>query len=144
MKKIGLASDHAGFELKEIIKHYIEQQGYTIHDFGTYTSEACDYPDFAHPLANAVESGEMDAGIALCGSGNGIGITLNKHQGIRAAICWNVDIVRVTRGHNNANILVLPARYITRDEALAMVDAFLDTPFDGGRHIRRIEKIPIA
>jgi len=144
MIKIGFASDHAGFELKEFAKHYIEQKGYLIHDFGTFTADACDYPDFAHPLAEAVESGTVDMGIAMCGSGNGIGMTLNKHQGIRAAICWNVDIVRVTRAHNDANVLVLPARFISHDEAIAMIDVYLSTPFEGGRHQRRIEKIPCA
>jgi ribose 5-phosphate isomerase B len=141
MKKIGLASDHAGFELKGFIKSYIEQKGYSAKDFGCYTGEICDYPDFAHPLAEAVESGVVDLGIALCGSGNGIGMTLNKHQGIRAAICWNVEIARVTRAHNDANILVLPARFITQEESQEIIKAFLNTPFEGGRHQIRIEKI---
>ena len=140
--KIGLASDHAGFELKEFVKSYIEQKGYVCQDFGAYTTEPSDYPDYAHPLAEAVESGEVDMGIALCGSGNGIGMTLNKHQGIRAAICWNVEVAMVTRAHNDANILVLPARFINRDETQAMIDIFLKTPFEGGRHQRRVEKIP--
>ena len=143
MKRIGLASDHAGFELKELVKTYIEQQGYTYKDFGTYTIESCDYPDFAHPLAQAVEAGEVDLGIAVCGSGNGISMTLNKHQGIRAAICWNVDISRVTRAHNDANVLVLSARFINREEAKEIINTFLNTPFEGGRHLRRIQKIPI-
>ena len=143
MNKIGLASDHAGFELKEFIKNYITQKGYTYKDFGTCTAESCDYPDFAHPLAEAVESREVDLGIALCGSGNGIGMTLNKHQRIRAAICWNAEVAQVTRTHNDANILVLPARFISREEAIEMVDIFLNTPFEGVRHQRRIEKIPI-
>ena len=141
--KIGLASDHAGFELKEFVKTYIGNKGYTCKDFGTLTIESCDYPDFAHPLAEAVESGEVDWGIALCGSGNGIGMTLNKHQGIRAAICWNTDIARVTRAHNDANILVLPARFIHREESIEIINTFLNTPFEGGRHQRRIEKIPV-
>ena len=140
---IGFASDHAGFELKEFVKTYIRQQGYTCIDFGTYTIDSCDYPDYAHPLAEAVESGEVDMGIAFCGSGNGIGMTLNKHQGIRAAICWNVKTARMTRAHNDANILVLPARFITQDEAKEMVKVFIDTPFEGERHKQRIEKIPL-
>ena len=143
MNKIGLASDHAGFELKEFVKSFIEQEGYTYQDFGTYTIESCDYPDYAHPLAEAIESGEVDWGIALCGSGNGIGMTLNKHQGIRAAICWNADIARITREHNDANILVLPARYLNKEESKELIDLFLNTPFEGGRHQRRIEKIPL-
>jgi len=141
--QIGLASDHAGFELKEFIKSYIEQKGYTYKDFGTYTIESCDYPDYAHPLAQAVESKTVDWGIALCGSGNGIGMTLNKHQGIRAAICWNAEMARLTRTHNDANILVLPARFITREEAKEMIDLFSITPFENDRHQRRIEKIPL-
>ena len=142
MNKIGLASDHAGFELKEFVKTYVEQTGYTYKDFGAFSSESCDYPDFAHPLAEAVESGEMDLGIALCGTGNGISMTLNKHQGIRAAICWNNDISQATRTHNDANILVLPARFINPEEAKEIIHIFLNTPFEGGRHQRRIEKIP--
>ena len=143
MKKIGLASDHAGFELKEFVKSYVEKKGYVCKDFGTYSAESCDYPDYAHPLAIAVESIEVDLGIALCGSGNGIAMTLNKHQGIRAAICWNTEIARVTRAHNDANILVLPARFINREEAEKMINIFLNTPFEGGRHQRRVEKIGI-
>jgi len=141
--KIGFASDHAGFELKEFIKSFITQKGYACKDFGTYTIDSCDYPDYAHPLAEAVETGDVDWGIALCGSGNGIGMTLNKHQGIRAAICWNVEMTRLTRTHNDANILVLPARFISREEAIEMTDLFLNTSFEDGRHQRRIEKIPL-
>jgi len=143
MIKIGLASDHAGFELKGFAKDYLEQKSYVCKDFGAYSADSCDYPDYAHPLAEAVESGGVDRGIALCGSGNGIGMTLNKHQGIRAAICWNAKIAQVTRAHNDANVLVLPARYINKEEAVEMIDIFLNTPFDGGRHQVRIEKIPI-
>ena len=146
MITIGLASDHAGFELKEFVKKCIEQKGYKYIDFGAYSTDSSDYPDYAHPLAMAVEIGEnrgVDLGIAMCGSGNGIGMTLNKHQGIRAAICWNTEIARVTRAHNDANILVLPARFINRDDAAEMINIFLNTPFEGGRHQRRIEKIGI-
>ena len=163
---IGLASDHAGFELKEFIKNYIVEKGYVCKDFGAYSAESCDYPDFAHALAIAVETGEMtppltpskegdysppwgelegacSLGIAMCGSGNGISMTLNKYHGIRAAICWNVQVAQVTRAHNDANILVLPARFISNNAAIEMVDTFLNTPFEGGRHQRRIEKISI-
>jgi ribose 5-phosphate isomerase B len=143
MITIGLASDHAGFELKEFVKNYIIQKGYTSKDFGTFSIESCDYPDFAHPLAEAVESGAAYLGIALCGSGNGISMTLNKHQGIRAAICWSAEIARVTRAHNDANVLVLPARFICQEESMEIINVFLNTPFEGGRHQRRIEKIPL-
>ena len=144
MIRIGLASDHAGFELKEFIKNHLEQEGYVCTDFGAYSAESCDYPDYAHPLAKAVELREVCLGIALCGSGNGINMTLNKHQGIRAALCWNVEIVQLTRAHNDANILVLPARFIGREDAETMINMFLNTPFEGGRHQKRIEKIPIS
>ena len=143
MIKIGIASDHAGFELKEYVKKYIEQKGYVCKDFGTDSIESCDYPDYAHLLAEAVESKAVDRGIALCGAGNGIGMTLNKHQGIRAAICWSVSIVQMACAHNDANILVLPARYINRKEAEEMINIFFETPFEGGRHKMRIEKISI-
>lgn len=142
MSKIGFASDHAGFELKEFVKSYVAQKGFSYKDFGAFTIESSDYPDFAHPLAEAVESGEVDLGVALCGSGNGISMTLNKHRGVRAAICWNTDIARVTRAHNDANILVLPARFITSEDAKEIITIFFNTPFEGGRHLRRIEKIP--
>jgi len=144
MSKIGFASDHAGFELKEFIKQFVEQKGYACIDFGCYTAGNCDYPDFAHTLAVAVESRKVELGIALCGSGNGIGMTLNKHQGIRAAICWNKEMARVTRSHNDANILVLPARFISQQESEDIINIFLNTPFSGGRHQQRIEKIPIT
>jgi len=143
MITIGIASDHAGFELKEFVKSYIEHKGFDCKDFGAHSTESCDYSDYAHPLAKAVESGDVERGIALCGSGNGIAMTLNKHQGIRAAICWNVSLVQMACAHNNANILVLPARYISRKEAEEIVDFFFKTPFEGGRHKTRIEKIPI-
>lgn len=141
--KIALCSDHAGFELKSIIEGYLEAQGREYKDFGTYSTESCDYPDFAHPAAFAIEREECYPGIAICGTGNGIGMTLNKHQGIRAALCWNVEIAKLARQHNDANVLVLPARFIDSVTALAIVDAFLNTPFEGGRHARRIAKIPV-
>lgn len=140
---IAICSDHAGFELKSIIEGYLEANDKQYKDFGTYSAESCDYPDFAHPCANAVESGQCYPGIAMCGSGNGIAMTLNKHQGIRAAICWTPELARLARQHNDANVLVLPARFINPVEALAIVDAFLEADFEGGRHQRRIDKIPV-
>lgn len=144
MKPIALASDHAGFELKAIVEGYLEARGVAYKDFGTDSAESCDYPDFAHPAALAVESGDCSMGIAMCGTGNGIAITLNKHQGIRAALCWNNEIAALARQHNDANVLVMPARFIDAVTALAIVDTFLDTPFEGGRHQRRIDKIPVG
>lgn len=140
---VGLCSDHAGYELKSMIEGYLESQGAQYKDFGTYSTDSCDYPDFAHPCAVAVENGEVYPGIAMCGTGNGIGMTLNKHQGIRAALCWTPEIARLARAHNNANVLVLPARFLAPEEALEIVDAFLTTDFEGGRHQRRIDKIPV-
>lgn len=144
MKPIALASDHAGFELKAIVEGYLEARGVAYKDFGTDSAESCDYPDFAHPAARAVESGECSMGIAMCGTGNGIAMTLNKHQGIRAALCWNKEIAALARQHNDANVLVMPARFIDSVTALAIVDTFLDTSFEGGRHQRRIDKIPVG
>lgn len=143
-KKIAICSDHAGYELKGIIEGYLLSQGIECDDFGTYSADSCDYADFAHPCAEAVESGRDYPGIGICGSGNGINMTLNKHQGIRAAICWTVELARLARAHNNANMLVLPARFIESTLALAIVDEFLNTPFDGGRHENRIRKIPCS
>ncbi len=143
MNTIGLCSDHAGYDLKEYIKELLTEKGYTCKDFGTYSKESCDYPDYAHPLAKAVEKEEVYPGIAICGSGAGISITLNKHQGIRAALCWNAEVAVLSREHNNANILVLPGRFITNEEALKAVKVFLETPFAGGRHQKRIDKIPV-
>lgn len=142
-KKIAICSDHAGFELKSVIEGYLEAMGREYEDFGTHSTESCDYPDFAHPAACAVEAGSCYPGIAICGTGNGIGMTLNKHQGIRAALCWNVEIARLARQHNDANFLVLPGRFVDNVTALAILDAFLTTPFEGGRHSRRIAKIPV-
>lgn len=142
MSKIALASDHAGFELKEKLKSFLTEKGFEPEDFGTDSSSSCDYPDFAHPAAQAVESGRCDFGIAMCGSGNGMQMTLNKHQGIRAALCWMPELASLARQHNDANFLVLPARFITTDEAFEIVDAFLSASFDGGRHERRVKKIP--
>jgi len=143
MNKIGICSDHAGYELKEHVVKFLESKGLDYKDFGTYNSNSCDYPDFAHPLAYAVESGECYPGIAICGSGNGISMTLNKHQGIRAALCWIPEIARLARLHNDANILAMPGRFISEGEADKIVEVFLNTSFEGGRHQRRINKIPI-
>lgn len=140
---IGLCSDHAGFDLKMIIEGYLEARGIEFKDYGTNTPESCDYPDYAHPCAEAVQKGEVDKAIALCGSGNGIAMTLNKHRGIRAAICWLPELAALARQHNDANVLVLPARFINEAEAINVVDTFLSTPFEGGRHQRRIDKIDL-
>ena len=141
--KIAFASDHAGFALKQRLEEYVEKKGYEVEDFGTHSEESCDYPDYAHPAALAVERGECDFGICMCGSGNGIQMTLNKHQGIRAALCWQPALATLAKEHNNANILVLPARFISEDLALEIVDAYLAAKFEGGRHQRRIDKIPV-
>ena len=141
--KIALACDHGGLNLKGEIINYLKDNGYEYKDFGTYTKDSCDYPDFAHPLAEAVEAGECYPGIAICGSGEGIGITLNKHQGIRAALCWIPEIAKLSRQHNNANILVMPGRFIDTDMADKIMTEFFNTEFEGGRHQKRIDKIPV-
>ena len=140
---MGLCSDHAGYELKCMIDGYLMANGIESKDFGTFSAESCDYPDFAHPCAEAVENGEVYPAIAICGSGNGIGMTMNKHQGIRAAHCWTRELAALARQHNDANVLVLPARFISPEEAMGIVETFLNTDFEGGRHQRRIEKIPV-
>lgn len=142
MKKIAMASDHAGFALKEKIKSFLVSEGYEILDFGTFSEESCDYADYAHPAANAVENGECDFGVAMCGSGNGISMTLNKHQGIRAAIAWMPELAELAKRHNDANFIVLPARFVTEYEAVNIIKSFLSSRFEGGRHQRRIEKMP--
>ncbi len=143
-KKVALCSDHAGYELKSIIEGYLMSQDIEYEDFGTDSTQSCDYPDYAHPCAAAIEAGRCYPGIAMCGSGNGIAMTLNKHQGIRAALCWTVELASLARQHNDANVLVLPARFIEPATALAIVDAFLSTPFEGGRHEARVAKIPVS
>lgn len=140
---MGLCSDHAGFELKSIIEGFLASMGVDVVDFGTNSAESCDYPDFAHPCAMAVEEGKVYPAIAMCGTGNGIAMTLNKHQGVRAALCWNKDLARLAREHNNANVLVLPARFIEPEVALGIVEVFLNTEFEGGRHQRRLDKMPV-
>jgi ribose 5-phosphate isomerase B len=141
--RIAIGSDHAGFELKQSLKAYLLEKGYAVNDFGTFSEERADYPDFAHKVAIAVETKEADLGILLCGSGNGINMTANKHQGIRSALCWTREIAKLARQHNDANILALPARFIDTTEAMACLDIFLNTPFEGGRHADRISKIPL-
>lgn len=143
INKIAIASDHAGYHLKEKIKAHLESKGVEVKDFGTKGPEPVDYPDFGHQLAEAIERGEASYGISICGSGNGISITANKHQGIRAAICWSEEITRLARAHNDANICSLPARFVDHDLALKFVDIFLSTGFDEGRHEMRIKKIPL-
>jgi len=141
--KIAIACDHRGFEKKESLKKHLENKGFEVVDFGTFSTESSDYPDYAHPMADAVERGECEYGITLCGSGNGINITVNKHQGIRAAYCWNEEIAKLARKHNNANVCSLPADFISDEDALNLVDIFLSTAFENGRHDRRIKKIPL-
>lgn len=143
MEKIGVASDHAGYELKEFIVGYLNAMGYEVLDFGAHSPESVDYPDYAHPLAEAVEKGEVKYGVAMCGSGEGMTMTLNKHQGIRAGLCWDPEIASLIRQHNNANVIVFPARFISNDEAIRMLDAFFAAEYEGGRHDRRIAKIPV-
>jgi ribose 5-phosphate isomerase B len=142
--KIALASDHAGYERKQVILKYLEEQGITFKDFGAFSAESSDYPDWAHPMAKAVEDGEFEMGITLCGSGNGINMTANKHQQIRSAICWKPEIAAFARLHNDANVCALPARFITDEEAIMIVKTFLSTDFESGRHLRRINKMPIS
>lgn len=139
--KIAIGADHAGFEYKEHLKKWLDQNGYTNKDFGTHSSESADYPDFAHPVANAVESGGFDLGLLICGSANGVAITANKHQGIRAAICWNEELAGLARQHNDANIVCIPARFVSTAEAEKILDRFLNSSFEGGRHARRVDKI---
>ena len=141
--KIALGCDHGGYAMKEDIKKQLEGLGHEVKDCGTYTADSCDYPDFAHALARGIEGGEVEKGIAICGSGEGISMTLNKHQGIRAALVWDPEIAHMTRLHNDANVLAMPGRYISTETARAIMDEFLNTDFEGGRHIRRIEKIPV-
>ena len=140
MKKIAIACDHAGFDYKEIIKKHLETH-YEVKDFGTFSKDSVDYPDFVHPSANAVESGECDFGILICGSGQGVAITANKHQQIRCALCWMPELAELARMHNNANMIALPARFIASELAVDIVDKFLGTDFEGGRHENRVAKI---
>ena len=142
MKPIGLASDHAGYALKQYVRQYLDEKGIAYEDYGTYNEDSWDNPDYAHALACGMENGECERGIAICGSGEGISMTLNKHQFIRAALVWMPEIARLTRLHNDANVLVMPGRFIPNEMAREIMDAFFNTSFEGGRHIARIEKIP--
>ncbi len=142
-KTVGLASDHAGFPLKQFVKQYLEERHIPYKDYGTQSSESCDYPDFAHALASGIESGEVFPGIGICGTGEGVAMTMNKHQKIRAALCWNPEIAHMARLHNNANALVMPGRFIDSEMARKILDEFFATDFEGGRHQRRIDKIPL-
>ena len=139
--KIGLACDHAGFEVKELLKEYLSSKNIEINDYGCYSLESVDYPDFAHQLAESIEKKENQLGIQFCGTGNGINMSANKHQGIRAALCWNTHIAEQARLHNNANILTMPARHLSWGEIKEIVNIFLSTDFEGGRHERRVNKI---
>ena len=139
--KIALGSDHAGFNYKNNLIEELEEEGFDSVDFGPESSESVDYPDYVHPVAEAVKSGECDFGILICGSGNGVAMTANKHQGIRAAVCWSEEIAVLARKHNNANIICIPGRFIEYDDASDMVELFLNTEFEGGRHQRRVDKI---
>jgi ribose 5-phosphate isomerase B len=138
---IAIGADHAGYDYKELLKKHLEKNGHQIKDFGTHNHDSVDYPDFAHPVARAVEKKEFELGVLICGSANGVAITANKSQGIRAAICWTEEIASLARQHNNANVLCLPARFISQELAEKITDKFLSTPFEGGRHERRVEKI---
>lgn len=139
--KLAFGADHAGFELKEALKNFIESKVNEVKDFGAFSADSVDYPDFAHKVAAAVESGEADLGVLICGSGNGINITANKHQGIRSALAWNSDVAALARQHNNANIVALPARFISTEEGRNILEAFLMAEFEGGRHQKRVDKI---
>ena len=141
MKKIAIGGDHAGFEYKIKLVKYLNSKGYKVEDMGPYSSYSVDYPDFVHPVANKVEERKAAQGILICGSGNGVAMTANKHKKIRAALCWNTDLAKLARQHNNANVLCIPARFVTYQMALAMVKVFLITDFEKGRHARRVRKI---
>lgn len=141
-KPIGLASDHAGFSMKQYIINLFDEQSIRYIDYGTYSADSVDYPDFAHKLGKAIDLGECDFGIAICGTGNGINMALNKHLKVRSGLCWNNEVARLVRLHNNANVLTLPGRMITQEEAYLMIITFFNTTFEGGRHQDRIDKIP--
>ncbi|WMX14527.1 MULTISPECIES: ribose 5-phosphate isomerase B [unclassified Aureispira] len=142
-KVIALGCDHAGFDYKEAVIKLLKERGYTINDKGTNSQDSVDYPDFVHPVANDIEAGKAECGIVMCGSGNGVAITVNKHAGIRAALCWTEELAELARQHNNANVLAIPVRFVSEPIALDMVRAFLDTEFEGGRHQRRVDKIDL-
>jgi ribose 5-phosphate isomerase B len=141
---VAIGSDHAGFELKAKVIAVLESRGINVKDFGCNGPESVDYPDYAHPVADSIENGEMDLGVVICGSGNGINMAVNKHQGIRSALCWTPELAELAKQHNNANVLALPARFISEETALECLEKFLDTDFEGGRHERRVNKIRCA
>ncbi len=143
MNIIPIASDHAGFELKEKIKSYLLEKGKNVEDFGCYSSESVDYPDFIHPLANSINNGEYNFGFIMCGTGNGVSMVANKYPNVRCALCWQEEIASLAKQHNNANIIALPARFITFEQAKDIIEAYMNACFEGGRHQRRINKIPI-
>jgi ribose 5-phosphate isomerase B len=138
---IAIGSDHAGFELKKFLKNILLTEGWLVDDKGTHSLESVDYPDFAHPVAEMVALDKASFGILVCGSGEGVCITANKHAGIRAALCWNNEVAQLARQHNNANVICLPARFVSEEQATTMLHSFIDTPFEGGRHQKRVEKI---
>ncbi len=140
-KTVAIGADHAGYEYKSMLMHLLKRNGFEVKDFGTFSPDSVDYPDFAHPVSDAVESRAAEWGVLVCGSANGVAITANKHQGIRAAICWNPEVAQLARQHNNANILCIPARFISTEEAKTIVQLFSETPFEGGRHQKRVGKI---
>jgi ribose 5-phosphate isomerase B len=140
-KPVAIGCDHAGFEYKEAIKQWLTQRGFEVKDFGTHSLDSVDYPDFAHPTAASIESGECAFGILFCGSANGVAITANKHQHVRAGLCWENDVAKLVRKHNNANIICVPARFVALPLAQEMVDIFMTTEFEGGRHANRVSKI---
>lgn len=141
IKKIAVGGDHAGYAYKEQLRKHLEEKGYEVKDFGPFSADSVDYPDFAHPIAEAVADGSQDIGILICGSGNGVAMTANKHQGIRAALCWNEELAALARQHNKANVLCLPSRFVPYELAEKMADTFLNTEFEGGRHGKRVNKI---
>ena len=141
MKNIAIGGDHAGFTYKEELTTWLESMGHKVKDYGTYSEDSVDYPDFAHPVASAVESNEQELGILICGSANGVAMAANKHQEIRAAICWETELAKLAREHNNANVICIPARFVSPELAKEMVSAFIETDFEGGRHERRVNKI---
>ena len=142
-KIIALASDHAGYEKKQVIIQFLKENGIPYKDFGCYSEDSCDYPDYAHKIAKAIDNGEYETGITFCGSGQGISITANKHQNVRSGLCWNAQIGTLAKEHNNANICAIPARFVSSDEAVEIVKSFLKAEFQGGRHAVRISKIPL-
>ena len=139
--RVAIGSDHAGFQLKELLKPYLVSKGFEVEDFGTFSEERADYPDFAHPVALAVEEIQVDRGVLICGSGNGVNMTANRHPFVRSALCWNPEIATLARQHNDANIIALPARFMSEEEAKKCIDAFFSTEFEGGRHEARVSKI---